>query len=131
MPLPPGPPHTADLVIQSMRRRRRIDYALKRLRENWFLKESAVLAFMNYGGVIALALAGLLPHILAGMIVFMSLATWVFLLAWYPVIEETLVATANVPGRAWIGKLLEGIAIGSAVLVHVLMAIMIVLRARS
>jgi hypothetical protein len=119
------------MAIHSMRRRRRIDYALTRLRENWFLKGSAILAFMNYGGVIALSLAGRLPHVLAGIIVFMSLATWVFLLAWYPVIEETLVATSRIPGRAWIGKLMEGIAIGSAVLVHVLMAIMIVLRARS
>lgn len=118
-------------MIQALRKRRRIDYALKRLKESWLLRGSAVLAFMNYGGVIALSLAGLLPHVLAGMIVFMSLATWVFLLAWYPVIEQTVDATARMPGRAWIGRTLEGIAVASAVLVHVLMAVMIVLRARS
>jgi hypothetical protein len=119
------------VAIHALRKRRRIDYALKRLRESWLLRGSAILAFMDYGGIIALTLAGRVPFILAGIITFMSLATWVFLLAWYPVIEETLAATASVPGRRWIGQTLDGIAVASAVLVHVLMATMIVISARS
>jgi hypothetical protein len=117
------------VALHGVRKRRRIDFALKRLRESWLLRGAAILAFMDYGGIIALALAGLLPKTLALIITFMSLATWVFLLAWYPVIEETLAATARMPGKAWIGRTLEGIATASAVLVHVLLAIMIVLRA--
>jgi hypothetical protein len=118
-------------MIQALRKRRRIDYALKRLRESWLLRGSAALAFMDYGGISALALAGRVTPLLALIITFMSVATWVFLLAWYPVIEQTVEATARMPGRAWIGRALDGIAVACAVLVHVLMAIMIVLRARS
>lgn len=130
---PPSKPPaaTADALIHALRRRGRIDYALRRMRESWLLRGSAVLAFMDYGGVIALMLADRLPRMLAGMIVFMSLATWVFLLGWFPVLEDTIGATKNMPGRAWIGRSLEAFAIGCAVLVHLLMAAMIVVRARS
>jgi hypothetical protein len=114
-----------------MRRHRRIDYALKRMRESWLLKGSAVLSFIDYGGVIALVLAEKLKFQLAGMIVFISLASWFFLLGWFPILEDTIGATQNMHGRAWIGRSLEAIGIGCAVVVHVLMAAMIVYAARS
>ena len=116
---------------QGTRHPRRIDYALKRLKENWLLRGSAVLAFMDYGGAIALVLARKLPLEFAGVIIFMSLASWVFLLAWFPILEETMLGSAGRQGRAWLGRALEAFAIASVVIVHALMAIMIVFRARS
>ena len=131
MAAPPHTPTTADDLIRAMRRHRRIDYALKRMRESWLLKGSAVLSFVDYGGVIALGLAGKLRWPLAGMIVFISLASWFFLLGWLPILEDTMGATKNLHGRAWIGRALEAIGIACIAVVQVLMAAMIVYAARS
>lgn len=125
-----SPPHVT-APVHGLGRPRRMDYALRRMRESLLLRGSAVLAFMDYGGVIALVLANRLPLPMAGVILFMSLASWVFLLAWFPILEETIGASAPGATRAWVGRTLEAFAIGSAVLVHVLMAVMIVVRARS
>ena len=129
--MPTRTPPAAHAPVHGSRQPRRMDYALKRLRESVLLRGSAVLAFMDYGGVIALLLANRLPFTFAGIIVFMSLASWVFLLAWFPVIEETIGSRNATGSRVWIGRTFEAFAIGSAVLVHVLMAAMIVIRARS
>lgn len=130
MPHLPSTP-AAPLQAHTGRRARRIDFALRRLRENALLRGSVVLAFMDYGGLLALTLTGRLPFLLGGMIAFMSLATWFFVLWWYPVIEQTMRATRDVPGRAWIGGALEAVAIACAAFVHVLLAVMIVIRARA
>ena len=130
MAAPSNTPANVDLLMRTMRQRRRMDYALKRMRESWLLRGSAVLAFVDYGGVIALVLARKLPLTLAGIIVFMSLGAWFFLLGWFPTLEDTIGATKNVPGKAWIGRSLEAVGIGCVVVVQVLMAIMIVYAAR-
>ena len=114
-----------------MRRPRRVEYALRRLRENRVLQATAALSFMCYGGLIALVLSGQLPFVFAGTIAMISLLTWVFLFWWFPILEQTIRATARMPGKAWIGRSLEAFAIGCAALAHVLMAVMIVVRART
>lgn len=126
-----APGATAPLHAHTGRRVRPIDYALRRIRENWVLKGSVVLSFMGYGGLAALALAGRLPFVLGGMIAFLSLTTWFLLLWWFPVLEQTIRATQEVPGRAWVGKALEAFAITCAAFVHLMMAVMIVIRARA
>lgn len=112
-------------------RGRRGDFALQRLRESWILKGSAIAAFMGYGGLIALVLGGKLGFSEAGMVALLSLASWFFLFWWYPVMQRTQERLGEDPSRAAIGPLLESIAIGCIVIVHVFMALIVVYSARS
>lgn len=104
---------------------------LRRMKTSWILKACAVAAFMGYGGLIALLLAGKLRFGTAGTVAFLSLASWFFLLWWYPVLERTKRRLGEDPGRAAIGTVLEWIAVSCVVLVHVLMAIIVVYSART
>ena len=94
------------------------------------LQGTAALAFVCYGGLIALVFLNQLPFAFAATIAILSFLTWIFLFWWFPILEQTVRATARMPGKAWIGRSVEAFAIGCAALVHVLMAVMIVIRAR-
>ena len=107
------------------------DYALQRLRESWILRAAAIAAFMGYGGLIALVLGGKLDFSEAGMVAVLSLGSWFFLFWWYPVMQRTQEQLDQDPRRMAIGPLLEAIAIGCDVVVHVFMALIVVLSARS
>lgn len=107
------------------------EIGLQRLRASWVLKAAAVSAFMGWGGLIALAIAGKLPFGHAAMVAVMSLASWFFFFWWLPVIDSTIERLGGDPRRRAIGSLLEAIAIGCVVLVHALMAIIVVYAARS
>jgi hypothetical protein len=90
-----------------------------------------VLAFLGYGGLIALTLADWHFFGTAAKLAITSLASWCFLFWWYPVLERTLVALGDDPRRQWIGRGLESVAITCVLLVHALMAVIIVYQARS
>ena len=108
-----------------------VDFALRRLKANPLLQGSMVMAFVGYGGLIALTLARPSFFGTAAKVALMSLASWCFLFWWYPVLERTLVALGDDPRRQWIGKALEAVAITCVLLVHALMAVIIVYQARS
>ncbi len=113
-------------------RGRRIgEIGLQRLRESWVLKACAISAFMGWGGLIALTIAGKLTFGQAAMVAVMSLASWFFLFWWLPVIANTIESLGADSRRRAIGVLLESIAIGCVVLVHALMAVIVVYAARS
>ena len=112
-------------------RGRTVEFALSRLKASRLLQASMVLAFLGYGGLIALTLADHTFFGTAAKVALMSLASWCFLFWWYPVLERTLVALGDEPGRQWIGKALEAVAITCVLLVHALMAVIIVYQARS
>ena len=103
-----------------------MDYALSRLKASLLLKVCAVTAFMAYGGLVALVLAGKLPFGTAGMVALLSLASWFFLFWWYPIMERTIQTLGDTPRRRAIGGVLEGIAIACIVVVHFLMAVIVV-----
>ena len=107
-----------------------VEIALQRLKSRWILRACAVLAFLGYGGLIALVLAGKLPFDLAGFIALLSLASWFFLFWWYPVMQRTFDRLGRDERRQAVGGMLEAIAIGCVVLVHVLMAVIVVYSAR-
>ena len=108
-----------------------LELGLRRMKTSWVLRTCAVAAFMGYGGLVALLLAGKLTFGMAGTVALLSLASWFFLLWWYPVLERTKRRLGADPGRAAIGTLLEWIAVSCVVLVHVLMAIIVVYSART
>ena len=107
------------------------ELGLRRMKTSWVLKGCAVAAFMGYGGLVALLLAGKLTFGMAGTVALLSLASWFFLLWWYPVLERTRLRLGEDPQRAVIGTILEWIALSCVVLVHVLMAIIVVYSART
>ena len=108
-----------------------VDLALRRLRESLLLRVCAAAAVMGYGGLIALLLARRMHFGMAGTVALLSLGSWFFLLWWYPVRERTFGRPDASGHRAAVGNLLEAVAIGCVVCVHVLMAIIIVYSARS
>lgn len=107
-----------------------VELGLQRMKASWVLKACAVAAFMGYGGLVALLLAEKLAFGMAGTVALLSLASWFFLLWWYPILERTKLRLGEEPGRAVIGQILEWIAVSCVVLVHVLMAIIVVYSAR-
>ena len=122
---PPLPP------LVTGRGRRIGEIGLQRLRSSVLLKATAIAAFMGYGGLIFLTIVGRIPFPQAAVVAVMSLASWFFLFWWLPVIESTRIRLGDDTGRSGIGTVLETIAIGCVVLVHVLMAIIVVYVARS
>jgi len=108
-----------------------VEVALRRLEASWALRGCAVAAFVAYGGLGALVLAGRLPFVLAGVAALLSLASWFFLLWWYPVMERTLDRLGRDPRRVAVGRILEGIAVACVVVVHVLLVVIVVYTARS
>jgi hypothetical protein len=121
-----------------------VEYGLQRLRASRVLQGCLVVAFMCYGGLSFLLVSGRLsegptafgsPFHVAGGVTFLSLASWFFLLRWYPALESTKQATDAATlrddrDRRWIPRALEIFAIGCVALVHVLMAIIVVYLAR-
>jgi hypothetical protein len=108
-----------------------VDYALRKLRRSPVLRWTAVLTFLCWGGLLGLVLFGPVSLLQGFQLSLLSLAAWFFLLWWFPILEQTIAFTGRRPDRAWIGVVLEGFAIGSVALVHVLLAIMVVFLARS
>ena len=131
-PLPPAtpePPSDGPAPVPG-RGQRFGEIGLRRLRTSWILRISAIAAFLGYGGLVALLLAGKIPFGLGGTVALLSLASWFFLFWWYPVLERTRTLDDD-PRRQAIGTVLETIAIGCVVLVHVLMAVIVVIAART
>jgi hypothetical protein len=103
-----------------------MDYALSRLKASILLRICAVTAFMAYGGLLALVLAGKLSFGHAGVVALLSLASWFFLFWWYPIMERTIQALGDDPRRRAVGGILEWIAIACIVVVHFLLALIVV-----
>jgi len=108
-----------------------VEIGLQRMKASWVLKGCAIGAFMGYGGLIALLLAGKLAFGMAGTVALLSLASWFFLLWWFPILERTKLGLGDDPRRAAIAQVLEWIGVACVVLVHVLMAIIVVYSART
>ncbi len=112
------------------RGRRILEIPHQRLKDSWVLRSAAYLAFMGYGGLVALALAGKMELTQAGVLAVLSLASWFFLFWWYPVKEKTLARLEAEPGHQALGWALETFGVGCVVLVHLLMAVIVVYTAR-
>ena len=106
-----------------------VEVPLRLLRDSLLLKVCAVGAFMGYGGLLALLLAGKLPFDTVGIVALLSLASWFFLFWWLPVIERTRILGGE--HRRGIAAVLQTFAVTCVVLVHVLMAIIVVYAARN
>jgi len=133
---PPAPPppdrsaHGADAPPVPGRGRPFVDVALRRLRDSLLLRICAGVAFLGYGGLVALLLAGRLDFHMAGLVAVLSLASWFILFWWFPVLERTFGRTHVSPQGRTLGTLLEVFAISCVVCVHLLMAIIILYAAR-
>ena len=91
-----------------------------------------VLAFLCYGAMPVMLIwqaDTLAIRFWFAMMIVMSLASWTLLFHWYPVLEETQKALGNTEKGRMIGNVLESLAIGCVVVVHVLMAISILRQA--
>jgi hypothetical protein len=107
------------------------DYAFKRLKASRLLQASAVIAVLCYGAIPFLVIfpepAEPRLHVSwAALMVLMSLASWSLLFWWYPVLERTREFLGDDTRGRTIARTLESLAIGSVVVVHVLMAFIIV-----
>jgi hypothetical protein len=125
-----GPPDPLPDLVPGRGRLR--DYALKRLKANWLLQASMVVAFLCYGAVPFLVVLRnaegdrRLAFWSAALIVLMSLASWTLLFWWYPVLERTKEVLGDDTRGRTIARTLETLAIGCVVVVHALMAYIIV-----
>ena len=109
-------------------RGQRRGYALERLKNSWVLRATMVVAFLCYGAVGALVIAGDHPwesSIQIGVVVLLSLASWNLLFWWYPVLERTAAFLGNDDRGRIIALTLENLAITCVVVVHVLMVFII------
>ena len=118
--------------------RRKIgEYVLSRLKRSWILRACAALAFLEYGGLVFLAVFGtaLRPNLfkngsglnfsLAGWLALCSLGSWFFIFRWFPFLQ-TLEAQENGDGSALVmGRVLETFAIGCVLVVHVMLAVVL------
>jgi hypothetical protein len=108
------------------------EYALSRLKQSWWLRASAVAAFLCYGAIPYLIYArhaGLSAGLTfwhAGLLLIMSLASWSLLFWWYPVLERTLEVLGRRTHARAIAAALEGVAIACVAVVHLLMSLIIV-----
>lgn len=125
------PPETPPVPSPIPGRGRLRDYALRRLKASRWLQASAVMAVLCYGAIPFLVVfpepAEPRLHVSwAALMVLMSLASWSLLFWWYPVLERTQEFLGDDTRGRTIARTLETLAIGSVVVVHVLMAFIIV-----
>jgi hypothetical protein len=122
-------------------------FAIDRIRASGVLRACALLAFVEYGALLFLAVLGerFRPDLwhdgtsfqMAGWLALCSLGSWCSLFAWFPFLhrlhdaEDADVAAgdaAGVAGRT--GRILEALAIGCVAFVHGMLAWILVLAVR-
>jgi hypothetical protein len=116
-----------------------VEYALSRIRASRVLQASMVAAFMSYGALGFLLVSGRLraalggrglEFVVASIVVLLSLASWAFLLLWYPALQRIEAEVRRDRVRPWMGRVLEIFAIGCVAVVHFLIAWLVVHLAR-
>ncbi|MFM8980204.1 MAG: hypothetical protein ACKOSS_07060 [Planctomycetia bacterium] len=120
-PRPPGRPS----------RHGRVAFALRTMRRSPLMRWTAVTTFLCWGGLLGLVAFGRVSLLQGGQLSLLSLGAWFFLLWWFPIIESTGAFLARDPRRAWVAVGLEWLAVGGVALVHLLLAVMVVVLARS
>jgi hypothetical protein len=111
-------------------RGRLASFALQRVKASLPLQICMAVAFLCYGALVFLVVSGEVELPSAAIVVLLSLASWFFLFWWFPVLERTQLALKDDPGREWIPRALEIFATLCVAVVHILMFVMIVLRAQ-
>jgi hypothetical protein len=107
----------------------RAAFALSRIRRSPVLKACMVLAFLEYGGLLVLAVFGARLRAnagtdtsvwfpLAGWLALCSLGSWFFLFLWYPWLETVERESQGDPRARFIGQVLEGFAVLCVAAVH-------------
>ena len=113
------------------------EFAIARLRASPVLRGCALITFLEYGGLVFLAVFGarLKPDFwvggtnfqLAGWLAICSLGSWVSIFAWFPFLRS-LQGKENGDGSALLmGRTLEMLAIGCVAVVHAMLAWTLVL----
>ena len=110
-------------------RGRLASFALQRLKASLPLQICMAVAFLCYGAIVFLVVSGQVELFNAAIVVLFSLASWFFLFWWFPVLERTQKALQDDPQRSWIPRALEIFATVCVAVVHILMFVIIVLRA--
>jgi hypothetical protein len=129
VPAAPAPPRSRAPALRRPRpRERRPVFALVRLRENPLLRACAILAFLQYGSLIAVLLSGGLAFWMVGTLVFFSLGSWFFLFRWYPFLETMIGPSAQEGGAKAAGLVLETLAVLCVAVVHVMLLLVLGLR---
>ena len=116
----------------AIRPRQIADFAISRLRASPVLRACALIAFLEYGALVFLAVFGarMRPDFwvggtnfqLAGWLAICSLGSWFSIFAWFPFLE-TLQGKESGDGAALrMGRTLEVLAIGCVVFVHGMLA---------
>lgn len=131
----PPPPHP-----RPGRPRRLTEFALARLRASRVLRWCALLAFVEYGALVVLAVFGarLRPASatggtnfqLAGWLAFCSLASWFSIFAWFPFLDSLQRRESGDGAALRLGRTLEVVAIGCVAVVHAMLAWTLVLALR-
>ncbi len=130
MPDTPPDPASADAPVPGRGQRRIAEVGLQRLKASRLLQACAILAFLGYGGLVALVVAGKLEFTQAGVVAGLSLASWFFLFWLVSGIQEMVDRLGERARRAPVRHTLEATAIGCVVIVHVLMTVIVVYSAR-
>lgn len=128
MPERPSDPSRPDAPVPG-RGQRIAEAGLQCLKTSRLLQGCAVVAFLGYGGLVALVLAGRLPFTQAGVVAALSLASWFFLFWLVSGIQQTVDRLGDPARRTPVRHTLEATAIGCVVLVHVLMTVIVVYSA--
>ena len=110
----------------------RAAFILSRLRRNAILQVSAVVAFLEYGGLLIWAIFGRstaegAPKLgtwfpMASWLALCSLGSWFFLFLWYGSLQVLEGSENGDSGGARMGRVLEHIAVGCVALVHAILA---------
>ena len=130
MPERPPDPAQGDAPVPGRGKRWIGDAGLQRLKSSWWLRACGVVAFLGYGGLVALVIAGRLPFTLAGVVAGLSLASWFFLFWLASGIQETVDRLGKRARETPVRETLEVTAVFCVVLVHVLMMVIVVYSAR-
>jgi hypothetical protein len=112
-----------------------MDSALRHLKASPVLKACLVVAFMSYGGLVFLLVAGRFRDragtagsgfFLASVVGILSLLSWTFLFLWFPALDRMRRAASDEGRPAWLPDVLEDLGTVCVALVQILMAIIVV-----
>jgi hypothetical protein len=138
--VPPPPERMSESPVVPGRANPLPEFGLQRLRASRLLQACLVVAFICYGALVSLLVAGRIhshaetaqaEFYLTSLLAMLSLASWGFLFLWFPALERVQRFNARDPKRAWVGRVLEGFAVACVAIVHVLLAITVVHLARA
>ena len=128
-PTDPSDPTRTEFPELRVGRGRLASFALQRLKASLALQACMAVAFLCYGALVFLVVMGQVELFNAAIVVLLSLASWFFLFWWFPVLERTEQALKDDPQRGWIPRALEIFATVCVAVVHILMFVIIVMRA--